>query len=100
MGYHLDGGQVRPQVDKTAQVLQMDSSDRGFGAVLTQQVHGVDRPILYISRKLSEREARYSTVEKECLAIRWRGRGPAVLPAWMLLHPSVQITPPSSGSTA
>ena len=52
-------------------VLQTDVSGRGLGAVLSQQVRGVDRPVLYISRKLSEREARYSTVERECLAIRW-----------------------------
>ena len=51
--------------------LQTDASNRGLGAVLSQQVEGVDRPVLYISRKLSEREGRYSTVEKECLAIRW-----------------------------
>ncbi|XP_034446667.1 uncharacterized protein LOC117764737 [Hippoglossus hippoglossus] len=48
-----------------------DASNRGLGAVLSQQVGGVDHPVLYISRKLSEREARYSTIEKECLAIRW-----------------------------
>ena len=40
-----------------------------LGAVLTQQVEGVDRPVLYISRKLSQRETKYSTVEKECLAV-------------------------------
>ncbi|XP_061913606.1 uncharacterized protein LOC133656778 [Entelurus aequoreus] len=51
--------------------IKADASGRGLGAVLSQQVEGVDRPILYISRKLSEREARYSTVERECLAIRW-----------------------------
>ena len=51
--------------------LQTDTSDQGLGAGLTQQVEGVDRPVLYISRKLSQREAKYSTVEKECLAIRW-----------------------------
>ena len=51
--------------------LQTDASDRGLGAILTQQVEGVDRPVLYISRKLSQREMRYSTVGKECLAIRW-----------------------------
>ena len=34
-------------------------------------MEGVDRPVLYISRKLSQREAKYSTVEKECLPIQW-----------------------------
>ena len=51
--------------------VQADASDRGLGAVLTQQVGGTDRPVLYLSRKLSDREGPYSTVEKECLAIRW-----------------------------
>ena len=51
--------------------VQADASDRGLGAVLTQQVGGADRPVLYLSRKLSDREGRYSTIEKECLAIRW-----------------------------
>ncbi|XP_064177504.1 uncharacterized protein LOC135247687 isoform X2 [Anguilla rostrata] len=54
-----------------AYCIPTDASDRGLGAVLTQQVEGVDRPVLYISRKLSQREAKYSMVEKECLAIRW-----------------------------
>ncbi|XP_048020935.1 uncharacterized protein LOC125251877 [Megalobrama amblycephala] len=48
-----------------------DASDRGLGAVLSQEIEGEERPVLYISRKLSKREAKYSTVEKECLAIRW-----------------------------
>ncbi|XP_048032134.1 uncharacterized protein LOC125258935 [Megalobrama amblycephala] len=46
-----------------------DASDRGLGAVLSQEIEGEERPVLYISRKLSKREAKYSTVEKECLAI-------------------------------
>ncbi|KAG5847050.1 hypothetical protein ANANG_G00121600, partial [Anguilla anguilla] len=54
-----------------AYCIPTDASDRGLGAVLTQQVEGVDLPVLYISRKLSQREAKHSTVEKECLAIRW-----------------------------
>ncbi|KAK9981297.1 hypothetical protein ABG768_000849, partial [Culter alburnus] len=48
-----------------------DASDRGLGAVLSQEIEGEERPVLYISRKLSKRETKYSTVEKECLAIRW-----------------------------
>lgn len=36
-----------------------------------------DRLFMYISRKLLEWEARYNTVEKECLAIWWP---PALLP--------------------
>ncbi|XP_051580876.1 zinc finger protein with KRAB and SCAN domains 7-like [Myxocyprinus asiaticus] len=48
-----------------------DASDRGLGAVLSQVVEGEERPVLYISHKLSLRETKYSTVEKECLAIKW-----------------------------
>ena len=52
-------------------VLQTDASDRGAGAVLSQ--HGADgeeHPVAYYSRKFLPREERYSTVEKECLAIK------------------------------
>ncbi len=52
-------------------LLQTDASDRGLGAVLTQEIGGEESPVLYISRKLSKRETMYSTIEKECLAIRW-----------------------------
>ncbi len=90
LGFHLGHGQVHPQIDKTQVkaalcggpllhspnfdlpfLLQTDASDRGLGAVLAQVVGGEERPVLYLSRKLSKRETRYSTVEKECLAIRW-----------------------------
>ncbi|KAM8822575.1 uncharacterized protein AB9W97_004934 isoform 2-T2 [Spinachia spinachia] len=61
-----------------------DVSDSGLGAILSQEVRGVDRPVVYISRKLSEREAGYSTVEKECLALRWEVDS---LPPATLFHP-------------
>ncbi|XP_060799055.1 uncharacterized protein LOC132900783 [Neoarius graeffei] len=48
-----------------------DASDRRLGAVLSQEVEGEDCPVLYVSRKLSVHEGRYSTIEKECLAIKW-----------------------------
>ena len=52
-------------------ILQTDASDRGVGAVLSQKdCNGDDHPIAYFSKKLLPREERYSTVEKECLAIK------------------------------
>jgi len=52
-------------------VLKTDALNRGLGAVLSQQVEGVDHPVLYLSRKLMEQEEMYSTVEKKCLVIKW-----------------------------
>ena len=52
-------------------ILQTDASDRGTGAVLSQKDdEGHDHPVAYYSRKFLPREERYSTIEKECLAIK------------------------------
>ena len=52
-------------------ILQTDASDRGIGAVLNQCAEdGQEHPVAYWSRKLLPREQRYSTIEKECLAIK------------------------------
>ena len=52
-------------------VLQTDASNRGVGAVLSQRDDdGTDRPVAYYSKKLLPREEKYSTIEKECLAIK------------------------------
>jgi hypothetical protein len=52
-------------------ILQTDASDRGVGAVLSQRDDsGQEHPVAFFSRKLLPREERYSTVEKECLAIK------------------------------
>ena len=48
----------------------MNASERGVGVVLSQlDESGADHPVAYFSRKLLLRKQRYSTVEKECLAI-------------------------------
>ena len=52
-------------------ILQTDASDVAVGAVLSQRdAEGNDHPVAYFSRKLLPREVRYSTIEKECLAIK------------------------------
>ena len=52
-------------------ILQTDASERGIGAVLSQcSKEGEEHPVAFYSRKLLPREERYSTVEKECLAIK------------------------------
>ena len=52
-------------------LLQTDASDRGIGAVLSQcDDDGQDHPIGFFSKKLLLRQESYSTVEKECLAIK------------------------------
>ena len=52
-------------------VLQTDASEVGVGAVLSQSDDaGMDHPVAYFSRKLLPREQKFSTIEKECLAIK------------------------------
>ncbi len=52
-------------------IVQVDASDVGLGAVLVQGKAYDERPVLFLSRKLFERELRYSTVRKEILTIKW-----------------------------
>lgn len=51
-------------------ILATDASDYAVGAVLQQaDEDGKIHPVWYFSRKLSDAELKYSTLEKECLAI-------------------------------
>ena len=73
--------------------------EQGAGGVVVSAGAGVDHLVLYISRKLPKRESQYSTIEKECLVIRW-----AVGAQWYYLlgRPFAFCKPtlPSSGSIA
>ena len=61
---------TNPDFEKTF-FLQTDASNVGISAILSQKdSEGQDHPIAYYSRKLLPRETRYSTVEKECLAVK------------------------------
>jgi RNase H-like domain found in reverse transcriptase/Reverse transcriptase (RNA-dependent DNA polymerase) len=52
-------------------LLATDASAFGIGACLMQEVDTHLHPVVYVSRKLSESEKNYATIEKECLAIVW-----------------------------
>ena len=51
--------------------LQVDASQVGAGAVLLQEVDGIDRPVCYFSKKFNSYQLNYSTIEKEALALIW-----------------------------
>ena len=60
-----------PDVSKQF-ILQTDASNVGIGAILLQEDdEGTKHPVAFASRKLQPCETRYSTIEKECLAIVW-----------------------------
>ena len=49
--------------------IHTDASDEALGGALTQLDGDIERPIAYYSRKLNPAEGRYTTTEKEALAI-------------------------------
>ena len=51
--------------------VRSDASSVGIGGVLMQEVDHHLHPVSFVSRKLLPRETRYSTIERECLAIIW-----------------------------
>ena len=46
-----------------------DASDTAVGAVLQQQINGEWKPIAFFSKRLKPAETRYSTFDRELLAI-------------------------------
>ena len=52
-------------------VLRTDASGTGIGAALMQEHEGDLHPVMFASRKLSEAESRYHTIEQECWAVVW-----------------------------
>jgi hypothetical protein len=52
-------------------MVRTDASSVGIGGILLQEHDDVLHPVAFVSRKLLPRETRYSTIERECLAIVW-----------------------------
>ena len=52
-------------------ILTTDVSEYGLGAMLSQVSNGVEQPIIFVSRTLSDAEKNYSVIEKETLVVHW-----------------------------
>lgn len=50
-------------------ILTTDFSYNGIGGVVSQIIHGVERPVMFVSRVLTSSELKYSPTEGEALAI-------------------------------
>ena len=62
-------------------IVRTDACKSGVGCVLEQEFGDGRHPILYMSKKFSDAERRYSVIEKECYAIVW-----AVKSLWVYLE--------------
>lgn len=61
---------TRPDFSKPFS-LQTDASAHGIGAVLTQKFEDGEKVICFLSRSLTKLEQKYTTTERECLAVIW-----------------------------
>ena len=57
-----------PHVDEEF-ILRTEASDVELGATLLQHRDGQIFPVAYASRKLLDRERRYSVMDRECLGV-------------------------------
>jgi transposase InsO family protein len=55
--------------DSSPITLMTDASDYGIGGYLFQRVDGIDQPIAFVSKSLTENQLRWSTIQKEAYAI-------------------------------
>ena len=55
--------------DSSPIVLRTDASDFGIGGVLLQTIEGVESPIAFVSKSLTEVQLRWSVIQKEAYAI-------------------------------
>ena len=60
---------AHPKTDEPY-ILYTDACDYAIGGILCQKdENGVERPIVYVSKKLSDVQKRWSVIEKECWAV-------------------------------
>lgn len=66
-----DQTQLHTFLPNLAFTMHTDASNTGLGVVLSQESPQGERPIYYLSRKLTPTEWKYTVIEKEAMAIRW-----------------------------
>lgn len=66
--------------------LECDASPHGIGAVLSHRVAGVDKPIGFRSRTLTQAERNYSQLEREGLSIGVRRKQVPGLPFGVVIR--------------
>ena len=76
-------------------VLQTDASNSGLGALILQEYDGVNMPVMYIRRKLNAAEIRYSTIERERLALFWATKRLHCVFVWNIVY-SINLSPAPS----
>ncbi|XP_028089235.1 uncharacterized protein LOC114289665 [Camellia sinensis] len=59
---------IAPQPEKPL-LLYLTSTPRSIGALLVQDIDGIEKPVYYISRKVNGAESRYTPFERHCLAL-------------------------------
>ena len=55
--------------DYSVFIVDTDASNTQLGAVLSNVIDGVERPLVYASRVLSKTECQYATTKREALAV-------------------------------
>ncbi|XP_028104876.1 uncharacterized protein LOC114303897 [Camellia sinensis] len=79
---------IAPQPGKPL-LLYLTSIPRSIGALLVQDIDGIEKPVYYISRKVIGAESRYTPIERHCLALIFTAQK---LCHYFLAHPIQVVT--------
>lgn len=55
-------------------IIQTDAYDKGIGVIMGQRGNGEGHLVIYLSRKITPSESKFTTSEKECVAIMLRDK--------------------------
>ncbi|XP_028100175.1 uncharacterized protein LOC114299598 [Camellia sinensis] len=79
---------IAPQPKKPL-LLYLISTPQSIGALLVQDINGVEKPVYYISHKVNGVKSRYTPIKRHCLALIFTGQK---LRHYFLAHPIQVVT--------